>query len=183
MTRMVAAIAVLFSALQVANPMAHISREYVRLVLALGEHDKDYVDAYYGPDEIKADAVRAKLSLDDIGKSVTALSDSLARVPAAGDDELSQLRHQYLAKQLAAMSARVRMLKGEHLSFDEESKALYDAVAPTNTEALVDPFDGLGDLRSRSSHATTRGADTSSVRATSSIPCSRRRLRHAASRR
>lgn len=157
MTRMVAAIAVLFSALQVANPMAHISREYVRLVLALGEHDKDYVDAYYGPDEIKADAVRAKLSLDDIGKSVTALSDSLARVPAAGDDELSQLRHQYLAKQLAAMSARVRMLKGEHLSFDEESKALYDAVAPTNTEAhfqqvldrLERRFPGDGPLVSR----------------------------------
>ncbi len=135
MTRMVAAIAVLFSAVQIANPMAQISRDYVRLVLALGEYDKDYVDAYYGPAEIKADAVRAKLSLDEIGKSAKALSDSLARVPQTGDDELSQLRHQYLARQLAAMSARVRMLKGEHLSFDEESKALYDAVAPTNSEA------------------------------------------------
>ena len=30
---------------------------------------------------------------------------------------------------LGALTARVRMLKGERLSFDEESKALYDAVA------------------------------------------------------
>jgi hypothetical protein len=50
-------------------------------------------------------------------------------------DELARLRHQYLEKQLAAMRARVRMLEGEKLSFDQESKALYDAVAPTYSDA------------------------------------------------
>ena len=35
------------------------------------------------------------------------------------------------------MSARVRMLKGERLSFDEESKALYDAVAPHHDEKTL----------------------------------------------
>jgi hypothetical protein len=136
MIRVAVAVALLFSALQqVGDPMAQISREYVRLVLALGAHDKDYVDAYYGPDEIKADAARAKLSLDDIGKSVNAAAQWLNGVPIEGRDELTRLRHQYLNKQLAAMSARVRMLKGERLSFDEESKALYDAVAPTYPEA------------------------------------------------
>jgi hypothetical protein len=139
------------------DPMAQISREYVRLVLAMGAHDKDYVDAYYGPDDLKAEAEKAKLSLDDIGKSVARLSDWLKGVPAAGTDELSRLRHQYLEKQLAAMSARVRMLKGERLSFDEESKALYDAVAPTYPDAhfqavldrLEKRFPGSGRLVTR----------------------------------
>jgi hypothetical protein len=139
------------------DPMAQISREYVRLVLAMGAHDKDYVDAYYGPDDLKTEAEKAKLSLDDIGKSVARLSDWLKGVPAAGRDELSQLRHQYLEKQLAAMSARVRMLKGERLSFDEESKALYDAVAPTYPDThfqqvldrLEKRFPGTGTLVSR----------------------------------
>src|SRR5206468_5028910 len=36
----------------------------------------------------------------------------------------------YLTKQLSAFEARVRILKGERLKFDEESQALYDAVAP-----------------------------------------------------
>ncbi len=35
-----------------------ISREYVRLVLALGRHDPDYVDAYYGPTAVKAEVER-----------------------------------------------------------------------------------------------------------------------------
>jgi len=33
------------------------------------------------------------------------------------------------------MSARVQMLKGKKLTFDEESKALYDAVAPAYNDA------------------------------------------------
>jgi hypothetical protein len=36
-----------------------------------------------------------------------------------------------LQKQISALAARVRMLKGEKLKFDDESRALYDAVAPT----------------------------------------------------
>src|ERR1043165_775245 len=112
------------------DPMSKIAHDYVYLVLALGQHDTDYVDAYYGPAEIKREAEKASLTLDAIGKAAAGLTASLKAAPA-GSDELSQLRHQYLEKQLSAMIARVRMLKGERLSFDEESKALYDAVAPT----------------------------------------------------
>jgi len=140
-----------------ADRMATISREYVRLVLALGKHDADYVDAYYGPDDIKREAEAANLSLDAIAKSVGTLVEWLKGVPAAGNDELSRLRHQYLEKQLGAMAARVRMLKGERVSFDEESKLLYDAVAPHHDEAhfqamldrLEKRFPGSGPLVDR----------------------------------
>ena len=115
--------------------MSQIAHEYVRLVLAMGHHDPDYVDAYYGPADIKAGADTAKLTLDDIGRTVNIVTDWVRGVPADGRDELSRLRHQYLEKQLSAMGARVRMLKGEHLSFDEESKALYDAVSPTYADS------------------------------------------------
>jgi hypothetical protein len=114
--------------------MAKIAQEYVRLVLALGQHDKDYVDAYYGPEELKKGAERANLTLDAIGAGVTSLQAQVATL-TPGADEIQRLRHQYLEKQLSAMGARVRMLKGARLSFDEESRALYDAVAPTYPEA------------------------------------------------
>ena len=45
--------------------MAQIAAEYVRLVLALGQHDKDYVDAYYGPPDGRRRPRSAKLTLDD----------------------------------------------------------------------------------------------------------------------
>ena len=146
----------LAAAAQRPDPMAKIAREYVRLVLAMGQHDKDYVDAYYGPDDIKKDADAAKLTLDAIAAAVTSLQAQIASVPAQ-PDELSRLRVQYLEKQLSAMLARVRMLKGDKLSFDEESKALYDAVAPTHPEShyqgvldrLAQRFPGSGSLVER----------------------------------
>jgi hypothetical protein len=138
------------------NAIARIAREYVRLVLAMGQHDKDYVDAYYGPEDIKKEAERAKLTLDDIAAGVRSLQAQLqGMTPPAG--ELERLHHQYLQKQLAAMGARLRMLKGDRLSFDEESQALYDAVAPTypasQFQAVLDRlekrFPGSGPLVER----------------------------------
>jgi hypothetical protein len=39
-----------------------------------------------------------------------------------------------LATQVESLRARLKMLRGERLTFDEESRALYDAVAPVHTE-------------------------------------------------
>src|SRR6202008_1032234 len=55
--------------------------------------------------------------------------------PAAGAEEMLRLRHEYLTRQTEAVRARIAMLSGARLRFDDESKALYDAVAPTHTEA------------------------------------------------
>ena len=114
--------------------MEAISEDYVKLVLALGAHDRDYVDAYYGPPAWKAEAASAKLDLNGIAARATELLGRLSQAPRSSD-EMESLRHQYLERQLSALAARVRMLKGERLTFDEESKALYDATAPTYSEA------------------------------------------------
>jgi hypothetical protein len=116
------------------STMNSIAERYVRLVLALGQHDADYVDAYYGPPEWRKVAETAKVPLAEIGTRARALSQALAAVPAPAG-ELEQLRLRYLERQLASLSARVRMLEGERLSFDEESRALYDAVAPVFPES------------------------------------------------
>src|SRR5437016_2992892 len=105
-----------------------IAEAYVKLVLAMGQHDPDYVDAYYGPPEWKKRS-ETKKALDAIALEATRLRDQLAKVSTA-TDEMERLRREYLTKQLSALQARVRILKGEHLKFDEESQALYDAVAP-----------------------------------------------------
>jgi hypothetical protein len=105
-----------------------IAEAYVKLVLAMGQHDSDYVDAYYGPLEWKKQP-ETKKPLDAIALEAAQLRDQLAKISMPAD-EMERLRRTYLTKQLSALQARVRILKGEHLKFDEESQALYDAVAP-----------------------------------------------------
>jgi len=109
-----------------------IAEAYVKLVLATGQHDPDYVDAYYGPQEWKKQS-HGKRPLDAIAREATRLRDQLAQI-SKPTDEMERLRREYLTKQLSALQARVRMLNGEHLKFDEESQALYDAVAPAFPE-------------------------------------------------
>jgi hypothetical protein len=130
--------------------MNDIAERYVKLVLAMGQHDPAYVDSYYGPPEWKAEPDKGKRPLGDIDADAQRLINALngeTVSPAAQLAELERLRHEYLRRQLEALRARVRMLSGAKLSFDEESQALYDAVAPTHPEAY---FQGmLDDLERR----------------------------------
>jgi hypothetical protein len=115
--------------------MAALGEHYVRLVLALGQHDEGYVDSYYGPAQWKADAEAEKAPLDSIAGRVARLQQQVDIIDVSGASRIVQLRKSYLARQLAAVGAFVRMKQGERLSFDEESQALYDAVAPGYDEA------------------------------------------------
>jgi hypothetical protein len=110
-----------------------ISEAYVRLVLALGQHDPDYVDAYYGPPEWKPASGERKRPLAEIEAEAVSLLERLTHV-SPGSDEMSRLRFQYLFRQISALRARAQIVSGRKMPFDEESRALYDAVAPVNTE-------------------------------------------------
>ena len=124
--------------------LAASAEEYVRLVLAVGMHDADYVDAYYGPPEWKTETTTASLSLETIEERAGRLFAALEAYGNTAADEIGTLRHRYLIGQTRALMARVQMLCGKKFSFDEESRALYDAVAPTHSE---DYFEGLlGDV-------------------------------------
>ncbi len=137
------------------NTMAPIAERYVELVLAMTPHDPDYVDAYYGPPAWKAKVEAAKPSLSDITRGVADLRDRLAKVPPP-QDEIEQLRREYLDKQLSALGARVRLLQGAKMTFDEQSQALYDSVAPTypaeHFQKLVDEIEATGAFKPTGPH-------------------------------
>jgi hypothetical protein len=117
-----------------ANDMNQIAEQYVKLVLAVGLHDSDYVDAYYGPAEWKQEVERAKPPLARIRSDAEKL---VAKIEAAKpeSDELGRLRQRYLLVQTRSLARRVEMLEGKRFGFDEESRHLYDAVAPTIPES------------------------------------------------
>jgi hypothetical protein len=122
-----------------------IAEPYVTLVLAMDHHDPGYVDAYYGPAEWKSEVEREKPDLTDIHSRAEALLTDLSSIEFSKNQELALLRHQYLVKQLEALIARIGMLQGTQMSFDEESAALYDAVAPHHSvEEFQATLDELG---------------------------------------
>jgi hypothetical protein len=140
------AAAVFCAALQLsAAAMDDLAERYVKLVLAVGLHDADYVDAYYGPPEWRDSATAARRGIADLESEAAALLAAIETRPLPQDaDELVRLRHDYLERQVESLRSRLAMLRGERLTFDAESAALYDAVAPAHTEQEFDAV--LGEL-------------------------------------
>src|ERR1043166_9345481 len=138
-------------------PLSPVAERYVHLALALGQHDPDYVDAFYGPAEWKTQAEKEKKSLDAIGAEAAKLTGILAKMPdtPTSGDEMLRLRRECLQKPVSALVARVRMLKGEKLKFDDESRALYDAVAPTYEDSHFDQI--IAQLESKIPGASRTG--------------------------
>jgi len=120
------------------NQMQALAERYVKLVLAVGQHDTDYVDAFYGPPEWRTAAVKRPLA--EIDAEAAAVAGQLTAVVQESADPLVVLRHRYLTRQVEALRTRVAMLGGKRLTFDEESRALYDAVAPHHDAA---EFEGV----------------------------------------
>ena len=131
-----------------SSSMNTLGERYARLVLAMGQHDPDYVDAYYGPPEWRTEAEAAKPPLAEISTRAAALArDLMAASPTPSAEEIVRLRHGYVSRQLEALRARASMLQGTKFRFDEESKALYDAVAPRHRAAEFEQM--LAELEKR----------------------------------
>jgi hypothetical protein len=123
-----------------------LGHDYLRLTLAMGAHDPAYVDAYYGPKQLQDQATKAALSVADIRTQALALQAALAAQPIPADT-MDALRLRFLQKQTVAMLARIDLVQGKKLPFDEESARLYDTVAPhydrAHFEAILKQIDAL----------------------------------------
>lgn len=113
----------------VKNQIDEIAKEYVILVLQLGKYDENYVDAYFGPDEHKEYADKNELPLDSLLLRAQNLLSSIDKLENIEEYEYRVQNLRYFAK---AMIAHTKFLSGEKFTFDQESKAIYGAVAPTH---------------------------------------------------
>lgn len=140
-----------------ADAHQSIAESYVKLVLGVGQHDSDYVDAYFGPPET-LDRVKAeKKPLSVLKIEALDLLNRLRSIPQEGWEEIISLRHLYLTKQISALVGRVEMLDGKKFTFDEEASVLYDAKPPLHSESHFHSLlQGLGSLLPGSGGVSSR---------------------------
>lgn len=121
--------------------------QYVRLGLDIGQYDPDFVDAYYGPDSLKPASKQAVFPKDSFLTAVDTLKKALQEVAGATDNDTLRVRANWITQQLTAFGRRIRIFSGEYQPFDEESKELFGAVAPSYPEAhyqsLIAELDSL----------------------------------------
>jgi len=140
-----------------AGNLDTLAAQYLFLELSMGLHDGAHVDAYFGPEEIRANAESAALPLAEIESRASTMATRLLNWPVEPSDAMQSARISNLVQRLGALDTRIALSKGETLSFDEESRRLFGATAPdydaAHFEAILDDIDALlegeGDLSAR----------------------------------
>ena len=133
------------------DSLDRIADDYVLLQLTIGEKEDGYIDAYYGQAEVKTRAVAEApaASLPELEARAVAL-----RVRAQGfsddgqpGDSAEERRARFLAAQLTAARTRLKMLRGERLSFADEAEGLFgvrpDLVDLATLDAVLTELDAL----------------------------------------
>ena len=123
-----------------AGALDAIARDYVQLSLTIGEKEEGYIDAYYGPPELQA-AAKAdapKQNLDQLFARTEALRARAAAFEKG--DSPDARRAKFLVAQLTAAATRLRMLRGEKLSFEDEAQGLFGVRPQLVPLANLDPI-------------------------------------------
>jgi len=137
-----AALAAVVPMPSIADPLDAAAERYVKLVLAVGRHAPDYVDAYFGPPEWKAEAEQGEpRPLPGLSAEAAALLALVRGAPGEGR------RRDFLLGQLGAVRTYLELLGGKKLPFDEEARALFGVATPQvdlgRLEALRDRLEAL----------------------------------------
>ncbi len=110
-----------------------IANEYVILALELGKHNTDYIDAYFGPEEIKKQVDEGeKLTLNEIQIKSNNLLESLQKMDLSSFDEPGKLRYENLKSLIKALHNYSFILRNgnESVPFDKEAELLYHVKPP-----------------------------------------------------
>jgi hypothetical protein len=135
-----------------------VAEAYVKLALDFGRYEADYVDSYYGPQEwLPQDSADAIFPYVPFHQATMALLDRLAAVDTIALTPSQRTRVCCLEKLIQSLGAMIDMRNGHVMTFDEESEALYDAVAPSHDTAYLDSLlqrldhllPGTGDIPTR----------------------------------
>lgn len=107
------------------SPLDDAARAYVRMALEIGTHEKDYVDAYYGPPEWRTEADAHPRSIPELKAEAERIHAALSAIDAGVLQPLERARHAWLVAHVESAQTRIEMIGGARLPFREEAQRLF----------------------------------------------------------
>jgi hypothetical protein len=110
------------------------AKSFVELALSIDKHFPGYVDAYFGPEDIREIVnAKGKVLLEELSSTLDQIIDSTHQ-----DAILTEERREFLSAELKAMQTTLRVLKGEEIGIVEESQGLYGLTPIWSEESVFD---------------------------------------------
>lgn len=115
---------------EASRMMNRVAEEFIVLAFCLSKTDENYVDAYFGPPELKQKGLGSTLSLENIRDQAEKLIQSLQQLEVTKISQENRPRQRFLYRMIQAMVVRINMMRDDKLSFNQESEGLYNVTLP-----------------------------------------------------
>jgi hypothetical protein len=121
------------------SPLDDAARSYVRMALEIGTHEKDYVDAYYGPREWRTEAEANPRTVAALKAEAERIQAELDAIDPAPLPPLERRRHAWLIAHVASAETRLDMIGGARFPFREEAQRLFGLTPSLRPLESYDP--------------------------------------------
>jgi hypothetical protein len=115
------------------------AEQWVRLALEINTHEEGYVDAYFGPEEWKAQAEANPRDIATLKAAANNLIDMLRVVATRDTDRESVRRANYLIASAESARFRLDMIEGTRIPFQDEAERLFALRPPLRPLESFDP--------------------------------------------
>src|SRR5215470_5306052 len=88
------------------------AQDYVHLVLEVGAHEKDFVDAYFGPPEWRIDAEAHPRNIIELKAEADRIQSTLSAMDTSAQQPMERHRNLWLKTNVASARSRLDMIEG-----------------------------------------------------------------------
>ena len=123
------------------------AQDYVHLVLEVGTHEKDFVDAYFGPPEWRIDAEAHPRNISELKAEADRIQSTVSAMDTIAQQPMERRRTAWLKANLASARSRLDMIGGARFRFRDEATRLF-ALTPElrpleSYDRVLEPIEGL----------------------------------------
>jgi hypothetical protein len=128
--RLLASLFVLFFAISASaaerrTTLDEAAQDYVHLVLEIGAHEKDYVDAYFGPPQWRIEAEAHPRNISELKAEADRIQSALSAMDTSAQQPMERRRKAWLKANVASARSRLDIIEGARFRFRDEATRLF----------------------------------------------------------
>jgi hypothetical protein len=101
------------------------AQDYVRLVLEINTHEKNFVDAYFGPPEWRVDAEAHPRNISELKAEADRIQSTLSAIDTSAQQPMEHRRKAWLKANVASARSRLDIIEGARFRFRDEATRLF----------------------------------------------------------
>jgi hypothetical protein len=101
------------------------AEDYVHLALEIGAHEKDFVDAYFGPPEWRVEAEAHPRNISELKAEADRIQSTLSAMDMSAQEPMEHRRNAWLSANVASARSRLDIIDGTRFRFRDEATRLF----------------------------------------------------------